>query len=313
MNRLSPNPITSAILATACVPWDAQGGFLETIFRRQVRQLHAAGYENLYVFGTAGEGHAVTTAQFKRIADAFMQETDGRPGVRQLGVIGLSTAQVRERIETGLELGFTQFQISLPCWGRLNDAELDRFFADILGAYPEAAFLLYNTPRGGRVLSGVELARVKAEHPNLGATKSGGHTVASLLALFEKAPGIQHFVTELDYAMACLLGLDPGLLVSVSAVNPRRSLAYFRAGKEGHLDELRTMLAELNAIREKIIALVTQAGGHMDGALDKVYARLLDPEFPVGLLSPYQGADEDVCEAFARWLETTLPAWAGEA
>lgn len=302
--------IAPAVLATACVPWDADGNFLEAIFRRQARQLHAAGYENLYVFGTAGEGHAVTTAQFRRIADAFRQETAGLSGIRQLGVIGLSTAQVRERIDIGLDLGFSQFQISLPSWGRLNDAELERYFSDILGAYPEAAFLHYNTPRSGRVLTGTELARVKARHPNLTASKSGGHTVASLLALFEQAPGIRHFVTELDYAMACLLGLEPGLLVSVSAVNPCRSLEFFRVGREGHLDALRTMLTELNAIREKIITLVTQSGGHMDGAFDKVYARLLDPAFPVGLLSPYQGADEDVCEAFARWLKDTLPVWA---
>ena len=64
MKSESSNPIDPPILATACVPWDAQGRFLESIFRRQVRQLHAAGYENLYVFGTAGEGYAVTTAQF---------------------------------------------------------------------------------------------------------------------------------------------------------------------------------------------------------------------------------------------------------
>jgi len=298
-------------LATVCVPWSESGEFLEPVFRRQVRLLRAAGLENLYIFGTAGEGYALTDPVFKQIATVFFDAMRGGSGLCQLGVIAFSVAQVRERIETGLELGFTQFQISLPSWGHLNDAELDRFFADILGAYPEAAFLHYNTSRGGRVLSGVELARVKAEHPNLVATKSGGHTVASLLALFEKAPGVQHFVTELDYATACLLGLDPGLLVSVSAVNPRRSLEFFRAGKNGQLDELRTMLTELNAIREKIIALVTQTGGHMDGAFDKVYARLLDPDFPVGLLSPYQGADEDVCETFARWLETTLPAWAG--
>ncbi len=73
------------------------------------------------------------------------------------------------------------------------------------------------------------------------------------------------------------------------------------------------MLAELNAIRESIIAMVTQTGGHMDGAFDKVYTRLLDPEFPVGLLSPYEGAGESVCEEFSQWLTSNLPEWRWEA
>jgi hypothetical protein len=169
--------------------------------------------------------------------------------------------------------------------------------------------LHYNTPRGGRVLTGLEYARLKAQHPNLMATKSGGHTMASLLALLDEAHDIRHFVTELDYAMACLLGLDPGLLVSVSAVNPRRSLEFFQAGKDGRIDELRQLLAEVGAMREKVIALVTQAGGHMDGAFDKVYAHLLDPEFPVRLLSPYQGADERTCAVFREWLRQNMPQW----
>jgi hypothetical protein len=151
------------------LPWSEDGDFLEPVFRRQVRLLRAAGLENLYIFGTAGEGYAVTDPVFRQIATVFFDAMRGGSGLCQVGVIGLSVAQ------------------------------------------------------------------------------------------------------------------------------------------------LRAMLRELTAIREKIIALVTQAGGHMDGAFDKVYARLLNPEFPIGLLSPYQGADEDVCEAFARWLEATLPAWAGES
>jgi len=61
------------------------------------------------------------------------------------------------------------------------------------------------------------------------------------------------------------------------------------------------------AIREKIIALVIRAGSHMDGAFDKVYARLLDPEFPLELLSPYQGADEKIYDAFRAWLQENAP------
>jgi dihydrodipicolinate synthase/N-acetylneuraminate lyase len=93
-------------LATVCVPWGEADAFLEPVFRRQVRLLRETGLENLYVFGTAGEGYAVTDPVFKEIAAVFFDAMRGGAGLCQLGVIGMSVAQIRARIETGLEIGF---------------------------------------------------------------------------------------------------------------------------------------------------------------------------------------------------------------
>jgi len=284
--------------ATVCVPWGKAGEFLEPVFRRQVRLLRQAGFGNLYIFGTAGEGYAVTDPMFKEIATVFFGEMLGGAGLCQLGIIGLSVSQIRARIDLGLEIGYRDFQISLPSWGTVTDQELARFFRDVLGPYPQARFLHYNTGRGGRVLTGGDYARLTAEHPNLVATKSGGHTVASLLALLEGAPDLCHFVTELDYAAACLLGRACGLLVSVSAIHPARSREFFDAGQRGDGDTLRRLTREPNRIRAQVIATVAQERGHMDGAYDKLYARLADPEFPLDLLSPYQGASPVAFEGF---------------
>lgn len=299
------------ILATACIPWNEREEILESVFRRSIGQLYTEGYENLYLFGTAGEGYAITDSLFGKIAGIFMEETEavGMTGIRQLGVIGLSSMQVRQRIEIGLDLGFTHFQISLPCWGPLNDGEVDRFFDDVTGSYPQASFLHYNTPRAGRALSGPEYARLYAAHPNLTATKTGGHTATSLMSLFSLAPQMLHFVTELDYAAGCLLGFKPGLLVSVSAVNPYLSMAFFHAGQRGDMDELRALTADINLIREKVVGCVGQSRGHMDGAFDKFYSRLLDPEFPLRLLSPYCDAGEQRFETFSHWIKNEMAEW----
>ena len=296
-------------LATVCVPWGKTGEFLEPVFRRQVRLLRQAGFVNLYIFGTAGEGYAVTNPIFKEIAMVFFNEMRSGTGLCQLGIIGLSVAQIRARIDLGLEIGYRDFQISLPSWGTVTDQELARLFRDVLGPYPQVRFLHYNTGRGGRVLTGSDYARLAAEHPNLVATKSGGHTVASLLALLDGAPELCHFVTELDYAAACLLGGAVGLLVSVSAIHPGRSREFFDAGQRGDGDTLRRLTCELSQIRTQVIATVAQERGHMDGAYDKLYARIADPEFPLDLLSPYQGASPAAFEAFRTWLAKEAPGW----
>ena len=231
-------------------------------------------------------------------------------GMRQLGVIGQSTAQIRGRIEAGLKIGFRDFQVSFPGWGALNDREVDSFFHDILDSYPEARFLHYNTGRSGRVLSGGEYARLAARHPNLVATKSGGHTVASLMALMGGAPELCHFVTELDFAAACLLGYSCGLLVSVSSVHPARCREFFEAGRSGDAAALRRMTGELFGLRARVLGAVGDERGHMDGAFDKIYARLADPEFPLTMLSPYQGASPAAFGNFREWLAKNAPEWA---
>ena len=296
-------------LATACVPWRKGTTFDGALFCREVRLLRAAGLVNLYIFGTAGEGYAVADPMFKEIATVFFDEMRGGTGLCQLGIIGLSASQIRARIDLGLEIGYRDFQISLPSWGTVTDQELTRFFRDVLAPYPQARFLHYNTGRGGRVLTGGDYARLQAEHPNLVATKSGGHTVASLLALLDSATELCHFVTELDYATACLLGGTCGLLVSVSAIHPARSREFFDAGQRGDGDTLRRLTRELNRIRSQVVATVAQERGHMDGAYDKMYARLADPEFPLGLLSPYQGASPAAFESFRTWLAEEAPEW----
>lgn len=124
-----PDP---CVLGTVCIPWDPSGNFLEPIFSHQIQLLHASGFDNLYIFGTAGEGYAVTNKQFRAIAQVFIEETHKLTDMRQLGVIGQSTAQMVERIEIGVDLGYEWFQISLPAWGTVNKREMNRFFDDIL-------------------------------------------------------------------------------------------------------------------------------------------------------------------------------------
>mgnify|MGYP000187334192 CR=1 FL=1 len=62
------------ILATCVVPWDERGVFLVEPFVRQVRSLAGALTRHLYLFGTAGEGYAVTDRQFDEIAGVFVDD-----------------------------------------------------------------------------------------------------------------------------------------------------------------------------------------------------------------------------------------------
>lgn len=275
-------------LATACVPWHADDSFMEDTFRRGVRNLLASGFSNLYIFGTAGEGYAVTDAQFRQIAEVFREEMHESPGLCQLGVIGLSVPQVKARIEMGLSMGFMDFQISLPSWGVLNDREMHAYFESILGSYPQARFLHYNLLRGLRIVTGLEYARLAADHPNLVATKSGRGMLHHDLELLTQAPDLCHFFTELDYAYASAFA-PCGLLVSLTAINAGKAMRLFEAGQHGNLDCLRLLTRECKDVSSICCCPPSPAGSIWTGRTTRCSPGWPTRHSPCGSSRPTRG------------------------
>ena len=110
----------STVMVSIVCPWDDDERLDEAIFRRATRHALASGFRHLYVFGTAGEGYAVDTARFREVAEVLRDETAGTDAQPMVGVIGLSTANVLERLGVAHDLGFRAFQISLPSWSPLD-------------------------------------------------------------------------------------------------------------------------------------------------------------------------------------------------
>ena len=303
-------------LAAVCIPWSELGDVLDDVFREQVRLHLRAGVRHLYVFGTAGEGYAVTERQFDEIVDLFHGEMQGPDAHPMIGLISLSTRTTIERIERCLERGLTTFQFALPGWGALNDRELSTFFTEVLGRFPQARFVHYNLQRAGRVLGPAEYARLAAEFPNLVGAKNGTSNIVMLHDLLTAAPGLRQFYTELGYPQGCLAG-EPGYLMSLTTMNPWLGVRFFEAGVAGDL----ATLARIQAQALELFELLVGSGGaevgatfpgakpHMDGAYEKVLARVLDRTMPLRLLPPYQSVTEAAFEEFLRRVGERLPEW----
>lgn len=297
----------SCVLATCCVPWQDDFTFAGEIFRRQVRYLIAQGISDLYIFGTAGEGYAVTETQFDEITRVFLDETCGDGVQSMIGVISLSLPTIIERIERAREMGARRFQLSLPGWGALRDPELEVFFRETCGRFPDSEFLHYNLQRTGRIITGAEYGRLAEQYPNLVATKNSTTDTQRLRGLLTEAPQLQHFITEAGFAEAAMMG-ECGLLISVANTNLALGRAYFEAGcrRDG------AALAETGREASELIAELLKLAGsdtHMDGAFDKMFCRVNDPLFPLRLLPPYRGATEAVFEQFIQLLKEKYPGW----
>jgi dihydrodipicolinate synthase/N-acetylneuraminate lyase len=296
------------VLGTCCLPWRDDRTLDASLFRRSIRNLVRAGLRDLYIFGTAGEGHAVTETQFREVTKLFV-DTMGEAGAAppMVGVINLSLPTVLDRIAFGVALGVTTFQFCLPAWGAINDREVRRVFAEVCGSFPDCRFLHYNLGRTGRLVRAEEYAELAEAHPNLVATKYGLGDPETIAALLREVPQLRHFFTEPGFYLGAPLG-ECGLLASVAASNPRRAWEYFRAGAEGDAARLAELYRELAGV----MGAVRHAAGGMglnDGAYDKLVAKLGEPDFPLTLLPPYQSSGDDGYRRYLADLTEHYPGW----
>ena len=297
-----------AILVSCEIPWDDNENLMEDLFREEVRRSLNLGFNNLYVFGTAGEGYAVDTARFQRIVEIFAEETGGEDVFPQVGVIGLSTAQILERIAFAYKKGIRTFQISLPSWGALSDSELLRFFRDVCHRYPDCKFLHYNLPRTKRVLTGNDYRRIVDDIPNLVATKNTGTDHRSTMDLLKKAPELQHFLSEAMFPFGTLCG-ECSVLSSYGPMLPSKTKELFEYAITGQIDKLFQLHKDYLTVVADVTAPM-RGPQKIDGAIDKVIVRLGGLPVPLRLLSPYEGFPDSVYEECHRVLHEKYPDWA---
>lgn len=296
-----------AILASCEIPWDENEALLEDVFRRSV-QSSLEHFNHVYIFGTAGEGYAVNTSQFQRIVNIFYEETRGDNIYSMVGLIGMSTPIILEKLHYAYDVGFRAFQISLPSWGTLTDAEIMTFFQDVCSVYPDAQFLHYNLPRVGRVLEASDYRPLVDAIPNLVATKNtgGGHKRAA--ELVSQVGELQHFLGEGNLLQGCLYG-ECSLLATFGSLSPLKVKTYFEAAQQS---DFPTMLKLQQGFHDLLMDLFSELVGErrIDGAYDKLWVRLGGfEEMTLRLLSPYHGFSESQFQACKQLLHDKYPEW----
>lgn len=297
----------STVMVSIVCPWNDAEGLDEAIFRRACRHALAAGFRHLYVFGTAGEGYAVDSDRFRQVVEVFGDELSGTDAVPMVGVIGLSSANVIERLAVAHRLGVRAFQISLPSWSALTDAEVMTYIETVCGAFPDSKFMHYNTARVGRLVGGQLYREITARVPNLVATKTMTGDLATVAGVVRDAPELMHFLTEQSIAYGSLFG-EVALLGTFGALAPDQSWALFeaaQAGRHREAAEIGSWFADLNAA----IFDPLMVDRRVDGAYDKTIEKLsigLD-DFPLRMLSPYRTVSDAEFEGARQVLRERYP------
>jgi len=296
------------ILVSCPIPWTDDFEVDEAMFVRLVRRCLDEGYKHVYVFGTGGEGYAVDTRRFQQVVRLFWDTVKGTDVNAMVGVIGLSSPVILERIAFAHEVGFRIFQVSLPSWGPLTDDEVMAFFKGVCSSFPDSRFLHYNLPRTKRVLNGADYKRLIAEVPNLVATKTTGGGLPLAADLMRNASELQHFMGEGNFPHGCMYG-ECSLLASYGELSPARTRALFEAGRDRRVEELFRLQHEFQTFSDELWA-TPRPGPHMDGAYDKMLVKLgYFADFPLRLLPPYKSFEQADYDACKRLLDTKYREW----
>ncbi len=277
-------------LAACMLPWTANFKLDVPVFEQHVQEALDSGYSNIYLMGTAGEGYAVTDAQYRQVVKIFAGMTVKKDLDPQIGVISLSMGQIIERISWAREQGIRMFQISLPSWGALDISEMMAFFKGVCNTFPDCRFLHYNLPRTKHIITGKEYRQIMTEVPNLVATKNSTSDYARVADLMEYSSDLQHFFLEGGYAFGSMLG-ECSLLCSYDALFPKTTWQFFEAGKKRDLETLFRIHKLLNGTVDILF-------GHckrpmIDGSYDKTFLWLRNPRFSNRMLPPYIGLTEE--------------------
>lgn len=300
------------ILVSCQIPWDEKDRLLEPVFRDVIR-MALRDFQHLYIFGTAGEGYAVDLPRFRDVVGIFAEETLGRPGLYPMvGVIGMSTATIVERLAIAHAAGFRMFQISFPAWGAVNDAEMLTFFKDVCGAFPDSRFLHYNLGRAKRMLEAPDYRKIVDVIPNLVATKNMAGGLPRASALVSQVPELQHFMSEFTFPHGILYG-ECSLLPGFGPMSPHKVRELFEAGLRKDVATLFTLQKRFHDLLQEMLGALLKED-RMDGAYDKLLTRLGGiEEMPLRLMSPYQGFSEVQYQAARRILRERFPEFVSAA
>ncbi|MFO7637641.1 MAG: dihydrodipicolinate synthase family protein [Clostridia bacterium] len=291
------------ILATALIPWDENEEFMEGMFRSQLEHLVSSGIHHIYLFGTAGEGYAVTSGLFQRIVRIFAQAMKSPGLFPMVGVIELSVDRVNEKIDLAYDYGIRDFQVSLPAWGSLSDREIRIFLDAVIKPRPDCRFLLYNLARTKRMLDPGELARLGESYGNLAAVKHTRLTDEDATFLSTVSSPLRFFLTEKNFSrIAASSGC--GLLLSAGNLDIGMARTFYQDCIRGEMTESKGFLEKMEAIIEKIKE--TAGEPLIDGAYDKIFTRHNLPGFPLRLKKPYVSFTELQYQIIKEYIDSVL-------
>lgn len=206
--------------ATLILAWNGDGSLDLARIDGQIDALLAAGVDGIYCFGSAGEFHEVTDAQFESVAERLAAGCESAGMPFQIGVSHMSATTSLARLERVRDLAPGAVQVILPDWFPAADAEIDAFLERMSEAADGIGLVLYNPPHAKRLLHWPELGRLAQRFSSLVGVKLAGGDGDWYAAMNEYRGQMSVFIPGHTLATGMSKGAH-GAYSNMACLNPR--------------------------------------------------------------------------------------------
>lgn len=220
-------------------PFEASGDVDEPALRRMLEYQIVGGVSGVVLFGSTGEGVALTRQERERYLVTAVEAVSGRTQVIA-GIAGSGTAQVADEVRSVSTLGVDGVMVSSPAYNKPGQDGLRAHF-EAVGDASSVPVMLYNIPGRTAATLRPSTTLALAGHPQIQAVKEA----AGLGSLQEVVGGAQEefsvLVGDDDLALPGMALGAHGLVSVVSNQAPALTVALIEAMQAADLERARAL------------------------------------------------------------------------
>ncbi|MDQ0189512.1 dihydrodipicolinate synthase family protein [Alicyclobacillus cycloheptanicus] len=193
-----------------------------------VQWLIEQGTEGLFFLGTTGEGLLVPENDREAAVACVVKAAANRvPVVVQCG--GMALHQTLERVSSAVRAGADAIALLTPFFYAHDQQALERYYDEVLAAWPEVPFYLYSIPKyANNAVSPNLLQTLLKRHVNLIGIKDSSGSVEQLQAYRDAAPEAAVFIGSDTMFQEAYVRGAAGVVSGLAAVFPALAVRAWR-------------------------------------------------------------------------------------
>ncbi|MBV9462439.1 MAG: dihydrodipicolinate synthase family protein [Bradyrhizobium sp.] len=226
-----PAKITG-IVPPVPTPFDENGEINENAFRRQVKFFLDKGVHGVCVGGSTGEGHTLTTDEFRRLIEICAEEVDGKVPL-VAGIIANSTREAIARARAVEHVNVAALQITPVHYVFKPDDDATFGHFKTLSESVKQPVIIYNVVPWN-YLSPALLLRIMREQPGVIGVKQSAGDLKLMADLLLDVPDGKVVLTAVDALLYPSFALGAhGTIAANPAAVPGACVALWNAVQRG--------------------------------------------------------------------------------
>jgi len=213
--------------ATLLLPVNQDDTIDFTRLEEEIDVLMAVHPDGIYAHGTAGEFYNLTEREFLRISEMLAHRCEKAQLPFQLGVSHPDPRTSLARLRAVIPLRPSAVQVILPDWFPVNNPESVAYLQRMAELADPVGLILYNPPHAKRVLSPLEIGRLKTAVPGLVGVKVLDGDETWYADMRRHARDLSLFVPGHHLATGFRLGAH-GSYSNVACLNPLAAQRWMR-------------------------------------------------------------------------------------